>query len=73
MRAIAARQRLGQQFHHLAVDPRLLEIDERNLQVLRQQIVQRRLGHEAEVGEHAAELAARALLLGQRRGELFAR
>jgi hypothetical protein len=39
--AVAARQGLGQQFHHVAVDARLLQVDERHLQMIRQEIMER--------------------------------
>ncbi len=70
-RSVAARQRLGQQFYRLPIDACLLQIDVRHLQVLGQQFVQRRFGHEPQVAQYASELAPRAPLLGQCRGELF--
>ena len=61
--AVAARQRLGQQAHRLLVDARLLQIDDGDLQVARQELEQRAFRHESEIRQHAAELAAGAPLL----------
>ena len=39
--AIAPRERLGEQAHRFLIDARLLQVDERHLQVLRQELVER--------------------------------
>src|SRR5204862_4317761 len=67
----AARKRFGQQPHRGLVERQLLQVHERNLQVTRQRFVELLLLHDAEIGEHAAELAAGLLLLDQRLLELF--
>ena len=69
-RAEAARQRFGQQAHRGLIERELAQVDERNLQVARQRVVELLLLHDAKIGEHAAELAAGLLLLGQRLVEL---
>ena len=72
-RAETAGLHFGQQAHGLLIERQLTHVDERDLQVRGEQLVQLLFAHQAHVGEHAAELAAAALLFVERALQLLVR
>ena len=67
-RAEAAGEGLGHQPHDGRIGIQLLQVDEGNLQALRQHVMQLLLLHYSQIRQHAAQLAAGAFLFVQRLG-----
>ena len=65
-RAEATCLHFGQHAHDLLIERQLAHVDKGNLQALGENLVQLLFADQVQIREYATELAAGALLLGQR-------